>query len=389
MSNTSSIAPKPAYSPGLAGVIAGETKISTVGKENVGLTYRGYGIKDLSQKCIYEEIAFLLINGHLPNETELKNYLTSLTKHRVLPENLRKVLELIPKTAHPMDVLRTGCSLWGTIRPEGKETNEKEIFTLLLSSFSSILLYWYHFAFFGKRISTEGKTGDTIARHFVRLLHPGQEPNPIHVKAIDLSLILYAEHGYAASTFAARVTASTQSDVYSAICSAIGTLRGPLHGGANEAAMYLIEQFSNPDEAEKKLLEMLAQKKLIMGFGHRIYRTEDPRSPIIKEVSRQLTKQPGGKPLLFQISERIEKIMMEKKKLFPNLDFYAASAYHQCGLPTEFMTPVFVIARTAGWAAHIIEQRKENKLVRPSSLYTGPSNMPFVPLLERKHVSKL
>jgi len=375
---------KPAYSPGLAGVVATESVISTVGKESIGLTYRGYGIIDLAAKCIYEEIAHLLIYGNLPTQAELNTFVAELAKYRALPAELTRALELIPSQAHPMDVLRTGCSLLGNIKPEGKNMPPHEIFKMLMASYGSILLYWYHFHHAKKRINTAGKAGDTIAKHFVRLLHnDGKEPNPSHVRCMDVSLILYAEHGLAASTFACRVTASTQSDVYSSMCTAIGTLRGPLHGGANEAAMHLIEQFSSADEAEQALRKMLAQKQLIMGFGHRIYKKEDPRSPIIKEISRQLTLLPGGRPLLFSVSERIESVMMEVRRLFPNLDFYAASAYAQIGLPTDFMTPVFVIARTAGWAAHILEQRHENKLIRPSSLYAGPEHRPLVPIEQR------
>jgi 2-methylcitrate synthase len=254
----------------------------------------------------------------------------------------------------------------------------------LLACFGSILLYWHHFATSGRRIDTNGKPSDTIASHFVRLLHSNNtEPDAAVVKAIDQSLILYAEHGFAASTFACRVTTSTQADAYSAIVSAIGTLRGNLHGGANEAAMELISQFKNPEEADVKVREMLKKKVLIMGFGHRVYRKGDPRSDIIKECSRVLTTRPGGKPMLFKISERIEKIMKEEKKLFPNLDFYAASAYHQCGVPTSFMTPIFVIARTAGWGAHVIEQRANNKLFRPLAVYTGPDAKPFVSIDKR------
>jgi len=372
------------YSPGLAGVYAGETQISTVGEKGIGLTYRGYTITDLAANCIFEEVAYLLLYGHLPDKEELAAYKKRLAQYRVLPEGLRRALEAIPASAHPMDVMRTGCSILGTLRPESETFDAHQVFDSLIASFGSILLYWYHFATRGVRIDTQGKPDDTIASHFVRLLHSnGREPDPLHVRTIDISLILYAEHGFAASTFACRVTTSTLSDAYSAVTSAIGTLRGNLHGGANEAAMYMLEKFTDPDDAERKVLEMLRQKKLIMGFGHRVYRNGDPRSDIIKECSRKLSERPDGKPMLFKISERVEKLMMEKKRLFPNLDFYAASAYHQCGVPTNFMTPIFVIARTAGWGAHVIEQRAHNKLYRPLAVYTGPDVKPFVPIDQR------
>jgi len=367
-----------------------KTAISTVGEKGIGLTYRGYGIVDLSAKCVFEEVAHLLIHGALPTVVELKAYKAKLAKYRELPDNVRKCLELIPASAHPMDVMRTGCSILGTVRPESKEFEQHEIFASLIASFGSILLYWHHFTTSGKRIDTAGRPNDGVASHFVRLLrNDGKEPDPILVRTIDQSLILYAEHGYAASTFACRVTSSTQADSYSAITSAIGTLRGNLHGGANEAAMYLLDQFSSPDDAEKKVLQMIKRKELIMGFGHRVYRNGDPRSDIIKECSRLLTKQPGGKPQLFAISERIELVMKREKGLFANLDFYAASAYHQCGVPTNFMTPIFVIARTAGWGAHVIEQRADNKLFRPLAVYTGPDHLPFVPIQQRKLRSRL
>lgn len=382
-------AEKPKYSPGLAGVYAGETAISTVGKEELGLLYRGYSIVDLAAKAIFEEIAYLLIHGHLPSTAELQAYQRKLAAYRVLPKALYSALELVPANAHPMDVMRTGCSILGNIYPEGQERNQYDIFDSLIGGFGSMLLYWYHFHNSGGlRIDTRGVPSDTVASHFVRLLHAPKDPAsykplPLHVRTVDVSLILYAEHGFAASTFACRVTTSTLSDVYSAICAAIGTLRGPLHGGANEAAMRLIEKFDTVESALAGVQAMLAKKELIMGFGHRVYKTLDPRSNIIKEMSRQLSVAPGGQPKLFAISEAIEKLMWDKKKLFPNLDFFAASAYHQCGVPTDFMTPIFVIARTAGWAAHIVEQRSANKLFRPLAVYSGPEPRGFVPLPQR------
>eukprot|EP00455_Lapot_gusevi_P006248 TRINITY_DN12681_c0_g1_i1.p1 TRINITY_DN12681_c0_g1~~TRINITY_DN12681_c0_g1_i1.p1 ORF type:complete len:416 (+),score=161.52 TRINITY_DN12681_c0_g1_i1:55-1248(+) len=381
---------QPKYSKGLVGVIAGTTSTCDVGPGGHGLFYRGYDVQDLAKHCIFEEVAYLLIYGELPTSQQLAEYQRRLFRLRELPLPLRQALELIPKDAHPMDVLRTGCSLLGTLKQEsnsGKAENSRlsqyDVFDTLIASFGNMMLYWYHFANSGVRVDTAGKPGDTIARHFMRTLRR-TEPREEEVKTVDVSLILYAEHGYAASNFACRVTTSTLSDAYSAITTAIGTLRGPLHGGANEEAMYLLEKFSDPEDAEKKLLEMLARKKLIMGFGHRVYKRCDPRSDIIKACSKRLSELPGGLPNLYAISERVEKLMMEKKRMFPNLDFYSASAYHQCGIPTNLFTPVFVMARTAGWAAHIIEQRADNKLMRPSAIYTGPSHRAFVPMNQRK-----
>ncbi len=365
---------------GLAGITAGETAISSVGKEGMGLNYRGYSIYELAEHASFEEVAFLLIRGKLPTSQQLKAYVRQLMSLRTLPDALKKVLELTPGEAHPMDVLRTGCSVLGTLEPETTENNEYHIADRLIATFPGMLLYWYHFHLNGKRIDTN-VSDESTAGYFLHLLHL-KEPEPLQTRAMDVSLILYAEHEFNASTFAARVTASTGADFYSAICSAIGTLRGPLHGGANEQAMELIEKFTSPDEAQTQLHEMLKNKSLIMGFGHRVYKTSDPRSDVIKHWSKLLSDSVDDK-ILYPVSERIEKIMWDEKRLFPNLDFYSASAYHFCGIPTNMFTPIFVFARTAGWAAHIIEQRQNNKLIRPLAEYTGPSPRPYVPVEQR------
>jgi len=301
---------------------------------------------------------------------------------------LKDCLERIPATAHPMDIMRTGCSLLGTLEPETSTRTQYDISDRLMALFGPMLLYWYHWTTSGQRIQTNTGKADTIAVNFLKLLkNDGKQPNPLLAKVLDVSLILYAEHGFAASTFAARVTASTLSDFYSSICTSIGTLRGPLHGGANEAAMKLISKFNTMEEAEKGLMTMFANKELVMGFGHRIYKKEDPRSTIIKEWSRKLSQNGEyGKPNLFAVSQRVEEIMLRERGMYPNLDFYTASAYNQCGIPTAFFTPVFVISRTTGWAAHIIEQRADNKLIRPSEIYTGPEPLDFVTMSKRSRL---
>ncbi|WP_298270553.1 2-methylcitrate synthase [Geobacter sp.] len=372
--------PSVSYSPGLEGVIAGKTAISTVGKKGKGLNYRGYSIYDLAEQAAFEEVAHLLIHGRLPTTGELDAYRARLKGLRGLPEGLKRVLEQLPAAAHPMDVLRTACSALGTMEPEGEGRDQYAIADRLVASFPSMLLYWHHFHAGGKAIDTETDE-DSLAGHFLFLLH-GSKPAELHRRMLDASLILYAEHEFNASTFSARVTASTLPDFYAAVTSAIGTLRGPLHGGANEEAMKLITRFRSPEEAERGLLDMLARKEKIMGFGHRVYKEADPRSRVIKEWSRRLGEA-AGDMTLFAVSERIEEVMLREKRLYPNLDFYSASAYHLAGIPTSMFTPVFVFARIAGWSAHIIEQRADNRIFRPVAEYVGPEPMAFVPIGER------
>lgn len=367
-------------SAGLEGIVAGQTALSTVGKEGTGLTYRGYAIEDLAEHATFEEVAWLLLYGELPHQSELDEFLARLQTQRALPAQLKAVLAQLPETAHPMDVLRTACSALGCLEPEQSAADQHRIAERLLAIFPSALAYWHHFARSGNRIETESPE-PTMAGHFLHLLH-GVQPSAEHRRALDASFTLYAEHEFNASTFAARVTASTLSDMYSAITSGIGTLRGPLHGGANEQAMELIERFGDPDQAERGVLDALARKEKIMGFGHRVYRHRDPRSDVIKEWSRRLSMS-ANDTLLFPISERIEQVMRREKKLFPNLDFYAASAYRFLGIPTLLFTPLFVFARTAGWAAHVIEQRADNRLIRPTADYIGPAPRAFRPIAQR------
>ncbi len=367
-------------SKGLSGIVVGDTAISTVGKAGVGLTYRGYDIHDLSEYTQFEEVAYLLIYGKLPNKIELAAYLKKLQTLRELPHNLKSVLEKIPQNTHPMDVLRTGISMLGTLEPETTGYTSAAIANRLLAITPGILLYWYHFQKQQNRI--EIQTDEIyLANHFLHLL-TGHTPKKEFAKTMNVSLILYAEHEFNASTFAARITTSTLADFYSAIVSGIGTLRGPLHGGANEAAMALISQFKTPLAAAQGVKKMLENKEKIMGFGHRVYRSCDPRSDVIKNYSQQLSKEAIDGDL-FLISEQIEKIMRDEKNLFPNLDFYSATAYHFCGIPTDFFTPIFVMARLAGWSAHILEQRSDNRLIRPDANYIGLTPQAFIPLEQR------
>lgn len=365
---------------GLAGVIAGHTAIATVGKEGKGLTYRGYSIHDLAEHSTFEEVAYLLIYGRLPKLAELNEYKSKLRAMRALPASLKTVLELIPRNTHPMDVMRTGCSMLGTLEPEGPGHDQIAVANRLTACFSGMLFYWHHYHVNGRHIETE-TDDDSTAGHLLHLLH-GKKPDELHRRAVDVSLILYAEHEFNASTFTARTIISTLPDFYSAVTGAIGALRGPLHGGANEAAMELIERFATPDEAEKGLMEMLAAKTLIMGFGHRVYKISDPRSDVIKGWSKKLGASIDDNRL-FPVSERLEQVMRREKKMFPNLDFYSATAYHFCGIPTAMFTPLFVISRITGWAAHIIEQRADNRLIRPNADYIGPDPRPYVPIDKR------
>lgn len=365
---------------GLAGVIAGQSAIATVGQEGEGLNYRGYSIEDLAEKASFEEVAFLLNYGYLPTHDELNTYIEKLISLRHIPDTLKTILKLIPGNANPMDVLRTACSMLGTLEPERNFSQQYDIADRLLALFPGIMCFWYAFHFEAREIS-ELSDEKSIGGHFLALLH-GRKPTDLERDMMNISLILYAEHEFNASTFAARVTAATLSDFYSCITSAIGTLRGPLHGGANEAAMELIEKFDSPDDAESKLMEMLSNKDKIMGFGHRVYKDCDPRSDIIKVWSKKLSAERSDRKL-YEISERVEAIMRREKKLFPNLDFYSASAYHFCGIPTALFTPIFVMSRITGWSAHVFEQRADNRLIRPSSEYTGPAPRAYISIEDR------
>ncbi|MFT2109871.1 2-methylcitrate synthase [Marinomonas sp. 2405UD68-3] len=365
---------------GLRGQSAGTTALCTVGKSGSGLTYRGYDIHELAEKSTFEEVAYLLLKGKLPNQTELTAYIEKIKSLRSLPDALKVVLEHIPKEAHPMDVMRTGCSMLGNLETEASFADEQDMADRLLAVFPSIICYWYRFSHDGVRIETT-TDDNSVGGHFLHLLRD-EAPSELHAKVMNVSLILYAEHEFNASTFTARVCASTLSDLHSCITGAIGSLRGPLHGGANEAAMDMIEAWSSPEEAESEILGMLERKDKIMGFGHAIYSTSDPRNGIIKNWSKKLSDDIGD-TVLYPVSDRVEAVMWREKKLFCNADFFHASAYHFMGIPTKLFTPIFVCSRLTGWAAHVFEQRANNRIIRPSADYSGPEPRNVPPIESR------
>ena len=365
---------------GLRGQVAGKTALSTVGKSGAGLTYRGYDVQDLAENCQFEEVAYLIFFGELPTAAQLATYKAKLKSLRQLPQALKDVLERIPADSHPMDVMRTGVSMLGNLETEQSFTEQQDVADRILATLPAIICYWYRFSHDGVRIE-ENTDDDSIGAQFLHLLH-GEKPNELHEQVMNISLILYAEHEFNASTFTARVCASTLSDMHSCITGAIGSLRGPLHGGANEAAMEMIENWTSPDEAEREMLGKLERKEKIMGFGHAIYKDNDPRNGIIKIWAERLAKDVGD-TVLYPVSVRCEEVMWREKKLFCNADFFHASAYHFMDIATKLFTPIFVMSRVTGWAAHVMEQRADNRIIRPSADYTGPELRKVVPIAER------